>query len=100
VELTQPIYQNSFDDTSALNDWVLEGGLRMRVAEGNLVLESRPGSLRSESDANHLVCWLKREVHADFLLEFTVRPDNRKQGLNIVFFNTRGSRGNRSSTRR
>ena len=30
---------------------------------------------------------------ADFLLEFKVRPQDRKQGLNIVFFNARGLHG-------
>ncbi len=90
---THPVYETSFDDASALGDWVLEGGKRMSVAGGNLILESEPGSVRSESNANHLVCWLKREVPADFLLEFTVRPENRRQGLNIVFFNTRGTGG-------
>jgi hypothetical protein len=93
VDLTHPVYQTSFEDESVLKDWVLEGGRRMRVAGGNLVLESQPGSVRSESDADHLVCWLKREIPADFLVEFTVCPEDRKQGLNIVFFNTRGIHG-------
>lgn len=93
VDWDHPVYATSFDDSSVLEDWKLEGGLRMSVADGNLVLESTPGSTRSETDANHLVCWLTREVPADFLLEFSVRPTNRKQGLNIVFFNTRGIHG-------
>lgn len=93
VDLQHPVYQTSFADEAALKDWLLEGGIRMSVAAGNLILESRPGSVRSDTDANHLVCWLKRRIPADFLLEFTVCPENRKQGLNIVFFSTRGVHG-------
>lgn len=93
VDFGHPIYETSFDDEAVPKDWVLEGGKRMSVSRGNLVLESKEGSVRSETDANHLVCWLKREAPADFLLEFTVRPQNRKQGLNIVFFSTRGVGG-------
>jgi acetyl esterase/lipase len=52
-------------------------------------LESQP----TPEDRNHLVCWLAKEVSADFLLEFTVRPQDRKKGLNIVFFNARGVKG-------
>jgi hypothetical protein len=29
----------------------------------------------------------------EYLLEFTVRPKDRKEGLNIVFFSTRGAKG-------
>lgn len=65
----------------------------MRVIDGKLALESAEGSVRSEIGANHLVCWLTKEIPADFLLEFSVRPQNRKQGLNIVFFNARGLHG-------
>ena len=93
VILERPIYETSFEDQSALKDWVLEGGKRMSVTGGSLLLESEPGSVRSEANANHLVCWLKREIPADFLLEFTVRPEHRRQGLNIVFFNARGVGG-------
>jgi len=93
VDWDHPVYQTSFEEPADLEDWRLEGGLRMSVAGGNLVLESRPGSTKSEANANHLVCWLTQEVPADFLLEFSVRPENRQQGLNIVFFNTRGLHG-------
>ena len=93
VDREHPVYETSFDDPAVLQDWRLEGGLRMSVAQGNLVLQSRPGSVKSERDANHLVCWLTKEVPPDFLLEFTVRPQNRRQGLNIVFFNARGTNG-------
>jgi rhamnogalacturonyl hydrolase YesR len=93
VDWDHPAYQTGFDDPDVLQDWKLEGGLRMSVADGNLVLQSAPGSTQSEPNADHLVCWLTREMPADFLLEFTVRPENRKQGLNIVFFNARGRRG-------
>jgi len=93
VDWDHPSYQTGFDDPAALQDWRLEGGLRMSVVDGNLLLESKPGSTKSEADADHLVCWLTKEMPADFLLEFTVRPENRQQGLNIVFFNTRGVGG-------
>lgn len=93
VDWDHPVYRTSFDAPVDLKDWKLEGGLRMSVAGGNLVLASRPGSTKSEANANHLVCWLTREMPADFLLEFTVCPVNLKQGLNIVFFSTRGIHG-------
>lgn len=86
VDFDRPVYESSFDDPAALNDWKLEGGKRMSVAGGNLVLESGGRN-------NHLVCWLRKEAPADFLLEFTFRPQNRREGLNIVFFNARGLKG-------
>jgi len=89
VDYGYPVYESSFEDQTALSDWRLEGGKRMSIAEGNLVLESQPTS----EDRNHLVCWLAREIPANFLLEFTVRPKDRKKGLNIVFFNARGVNG-------
>src|SRR5690606_35596727 len=42
---------------------------------------------------NHLVAWLRKEVPADFMLEFSFRPRDRDEGLAIVFFNTRGRGG-------
>jgi hypothetical protein len=88
VDWEHPVYETTFDDPSVLKDWRLEGGKRVSVENGKLVLESEPGKRD-----NHLVCWLTREMPADFLLEFTVRPKDRTEGLNIVFFNTRGIRG-------
>lgn len=88
VEWNRPAYQTSFDDPTELRDWKLEGGKRVAIESGRLVLESEPG----QRD-NHLVCWLTKEMPAEFLLEFTVRPQNRSEGLNIVFFSTRGARG-------
>ncbi|UCF16846.1 MAG: DUF1961 family protein, partial [Phycisphaerales bacterium] len=89
VDYGNIVYESSFDNRAVLDDWRLEGGKRMSIAEGNMVLESQP----TDNDRNHLVCWLRREVPADFLLEFTVRPQDRKKGLNIVFFNARGVNG-------
>lgn len=89
VDYSNIVYESSFDNQAVLDDWRLEGGKRMSIAEGNMVLESQP----TDDDRNHLVCWLRREVPADFLLEFTVRPQDRKKGLNIVFFNVRGVNG-------
>lgn len=88
VAWDRPVYQTGFDDPSELRNWKLEGGKRVSIANGKLVLESEPG----QKD-NHLVCWLTKEMPADFLLEFTVRPQDRSEGLNIVFFSTRGARG-------
>lgn len=88
VAWNRPVYQTGFDDPSVLRDWRLEGGKRMSVANGRLVLESEPG----QRD-NHLVCWLDRVIPADFLLEFAMRPRNRAEGLAIAFFSTRGVRG-------
>lgn len=86
VNWSNAVYQTTFDDPAELENWKLEGGKRMSVENGKLVLETT-----GEDDP--LVCWLKAEAPADFLLEFTVRPQNRKQGLNIVFFNARGIHG-------
>ncbi|MGQ9651094.1 MAG: DUF1961 family protein [Phycisphaerae bacterium] len=93
VDWEHPLYSTSFEDPSELKDWRLEGGQSMNIADGCLVLQSNRQSTRSESAANHLVCWLDREVPADFLLEFAVRPENRNRGLNIVFFSARGCNG-------
>ncbi len=88
VAWDRPVYETSFDDPGELRDWKLEGGMRMSIQDGNLVLESKPGQV-----LNHLVCWLTKEMPADFLLEFTLRPQDRTEGLNIVFFSTRGIHG-------
>lgn len=88
VDSAHPIYESSFNDPSELKDWLLEGGKQMRIANGNLILESD-----AQNEKNHLVCWLKKEAPADFLLEFTMRPMDRKDGLNIVFFSARGIKG-------
>jgi Domain of unknown function (DUF1961) len=92
VDWQHPIYQSSFADPARLKDWRLEGGKKMSVAGGKLVLESTDeGSPADNKD--HLVCWLTKEIPADFLLESSVRPRSRRDGLNIVFFNARGLRG-------
>ena len=88
VDWQRTVYQTTFDDVSVLKDWRLEGGKRASVQNGKLVLESEPGQRE-----NHLVCWLTKEMPAEYLLEFTVRPKDRKEGLNIVFFSTRGANG-------
>ncbi len=93
VDADHPVYQTSFDDPSDLADWRLEGGRVMSVAQGNLVLENDRKIVGTRTHSDHLVCWLTREVPADFLLEFTVRPEDRHRGLNIVFFNARGLHG-------
>lgn len=94
VDLARPIYETSFDEAKDLKDWRLEGGRRVSVAEGNLVLESDPDQKGQNGKSHdHLVCWLDRELPANFLVEFTVRPENRKEGLNIVFFSARGKQG-------
>lgn len=71
----------------------LEGGKRIAVENGKLVIESQIEEDLNEAESNHLVCWLTKEMPGGFLLEFKVRPQNRKQGLNIVFFNVRGVHG-------
>jgi hypothetical protein len=88
VDWQHPVFATTFDDAGALKDWKLEGGKRMSIVDGRLVLESDP-----DDSKNHLVCWLTKEMPADFLFEFRMRPQNRQEGLNIIFFNTRGLRG-------
>jgi len=91
IDWEHPVFVSTFDNADALKDWKLEGGKRMRVVNGRLVLESDASS--PDATNNHLVCWLTKEMPADFLIEFKVRPQNRKQGLNILFFNARGLNG-------
>lgn len=93
VDWSHPVYATTFDNEAALADWKLEGGQRMSIASGRLVLESRPGGEKPRATDNDLVCWLAKEMPADFLLEFKVRPQDRKHGLNIIFFNARGIHG-------
>lgn len=94
VDTARPVYETTFDSPEALKDWRLEGGKRLTVADGNLILESDPTQKGKDGKCNdHLVCWLLKELPADFLIEFTVRPTNRKEGLNIVFFSARGVHG-------
>lgn len=93
VNWSHPVYMSHFDQPDALKDWKLEGGKRMALKSGRLILESTPPEGEPSANDNHLVCWLTKEMPADFLLEFTVCPQNRKHGLNIVFFNARGKNG-------
>jgi hypothetical protein len=93
VDFAHPVYRTEFDDPAERRDWVLEGGRSLSIAGGRLILESAPHADPAERSTDHLVCWLKREVPADFLLEVAVRPQNKRDGLNIIFFNTRGVRG-------
>jgi hypothetical protein len=99
AELGNTIYETSFDEEAVLRDWRLEGGERMTVSDGNLTLESHPADAGSDRSRDHLVCSLNREVPDNFLLEFSVRPQDRKTGLNIVFFNARGVDGKPISDR-
>ena len=92
VDWEHPVYQTTFNDPAALKDWELEGGKGMSIAQGKLILESFPET-NVNARTGHLVSWLRKEVPADFLLEFSVRPQDRKQGLNIIFFNARGTNG-------
>ena len=93
VDWQHPVYETTFEKADALKDWKLEGGKRMRVAAGKLVLENEAPAAKHTANDNHLVCWLTPKMPADFLLEFGVCPQNRKEGLNIVFFNARGIHG-------
>jgi hypothetical protein len=93
VDWSHPVYATTFDNADALADWKLEGGKRISIVNGRFVLESDPGGAKPSTTDNHLVCWLTKEMPADFLLEFKVRPQDRKNGLNIIFFNARGQRG-------
>lgn len=95
VDWKHPVYETAFTDAGALVDWRLEGGKRMSVQNGRLVLESEPPGPTLTATSNHLVCWLTKEMPADFVLEFKVCPRDRSEGLNIVFFNARGLHGER-----
>ena len=94
VDLTRPVYETSFEAPEVLKEWRLEGGKQMSISAGCLVLDSDPTKKGPNGLCNdHLVCWLEKELPADFLIEFTVRPMDRKEGLNIVFFSARGLKG-------
>ena len=89
VDWDQPVYSTDFDDPAERDKWQLEGGHAARIADGDLILENAaPGEKGS-----HLVCWLKQELPADYLLEFSFRPKDRRNGLGIVFLNARGVNG-------
>ena len=93
VDYAHPIYKTEFDDPAEARDWVFEGGKSMTIASGRLILESAPAPDPKERSGNHLVCWLKKEVPADFFFEVALRPQNKREGLNIIFFNARGVKG-------
>lgn len=95
VDWKNPVYSTEFNKPQVLDDWKLEGGKQASIVDGKLVLESRsaPKGTDPKRNPNHLVYWLKKEMPADFLLEFTLKPLDRKFGLNIVFFNARGTSG-------
>lgn len=90
VDWDHPVYATEFDDREVLQDWVMEGDASATIAEGSLVLASGAGEGKK---TGHLVFWLKPEMPADFLLEFTFRPQDRRDGLAIVFFSARGKNG-------
>ena len=87
VNWDRPAYRTDFDNPSELDNWQLEGGYRASIDQGQLLLENAP----PDEKGKHMVCWLKEEMPANFLMEFKVRPEDRDQGLNIVFFNARGT---------
>ena len=94
IDLAKPVYETSFESPEVLKLWTLEGGKQMSISDGCLVLQSDADKKGPTGIGNdHLVCWLNQELPADYLIEFTVRPTNRKEGLNIVFFSARGLKG-------
>lgn len=93
VDGSHPLYATAFDHPGSLADWKLEGGKCMSIVNGRLVLESDPGGKKPAATDQHLVCWLAKEMPADFMLEFKMRPQNRQNGLTIIFFNARGTHG-------
>lgn len=90
VDYAHPVYVCEFDSPEVLKDWALEGKAKAAIADGNLRLISEPGEGKK---SGNLVFWLRQEMPADFLLEFTFRPQNRVEGLAIVFFCARGKNG-------
>ena len=78
VDFSHPLYETAFDSLEVLDDWSLEGGKSANIENGKLVLESHPSEDPDDRSRNHLVYWLKREVPSDSMLEFSVRPQNRK----------------------
>ena len=94
IDWNRPIYETSFESPETLSQWRLEGGSKMSISDGCLALESDAAKKGPDGKCiDHLVCWLTKELPADYLIEFTVRPTNRKEGLNIVFFSARGFKG-------
>jgi len=83
------LYETDFDDPSDLNVWVREGGESATVANGCLKLQTGP----APGEGQHIVFWLNRDLPADFLAEWTLRPYDKQYGLTIVFFNARGRNG-------
>ena len=85
----RPVYETDFDDPAELDNWVREGGESATIADGRLKLQTGP----SPEEGQHLVLWLRQELPADFLAEWTMRPYDKTNGLTIVVFNARGRNG-------
>lgn len=92
VDFENPIYVADFANPRSVDEWILEGGASMEASGGKLVLKNGKGPDGLDK-GKPLVCWLKKELPADFLIEFSFCPRNRKEGLAIVFFSARGVNG-------
>lgn len=94
VDREHPVHATEFDDPQELEHWKMEGGKRIAIEQGNLLLENdRRGDTESLPNGDHLVAWCKQECPADFLAEWTFCPELRTRGLTIVIFNARGKKG-------
>lgn len=93
VDFSHPVYAADFSDPKFVEDWILEGGASLEMSGGKLILKNGKGP-DGLVKPKPLVCWFKQELPADFLIEFSVCPRDRKEGLAIVFFSARGVDGN------
>ncbi|BDD00815.1 DUF1961 family protein [Persicobacter psychrovividus] len=93
VNWEEPIYQANFANRLELKNWELEGGKSMEIKNKALCLESESRPDPSSLSGNHMVAWLKPEMPADFFLTYRFRPENKQEGLAILFFNARGVNG-------
>lgn len=71
--------------------WVLEGDAveRSLVADGVHFVSKAPEDGRNGA----WVFWLNKELPDNFLIEYAFTPERSDRGLNILFFNARGSDG-------
>jgi len=85
----QLVYEANFADSAELENWVREGGESATIVDGRLKLQTGP----SPQEGQHIVFWLKQELPADFLAQWSFKPYDKQDGLAIVFFNARGRGG-------
>ena len=80
------LYENSFKDSAAVEDWVMEGPGETLVRRGWM-------EMFSPDQRWHHVFWCPVDFPSRFMAEWEMQNLNPEAGLAIIFFATRGTRG-------